>query len=305
MKVTFGKEGSVTQAVPVPAPAPAAPVAPAEPTVVGPPPEAGTTTAVQVVAPAPVPAARTVTVDDDKIALADVKIPALNIVQGVGDLSTLFTAGSIVYDQHIVLADSPPKPSETTKPPQVPVNLVLIGFRPTRWAEKVDGGDRGRILASPSDVLAVGGTTVYDEAYQGSGKERKLVKPYFTPLATALVLIEAPAGLKLEEPVENTFPLAVDEAQPDGTTKTRNFVIGFWHLRGTAHTAVAKPAKTARLFGPLRSGGYRSKWLSVSTVMKTFDGNVAYIPAMKIGADTSPEVRELAQSVLDGLMSAS
>lgn len=326
MKVAFGKQGTVTASKPVEAtPDPVAVaagvalasspdgtvtevvVAPESPVA---PPEPGT--AVAVVPPAPpAPAVRAaVVVDDDKIALADVKIPALNVVQGVGDLCQLFLPGTIVYDQQVVLAGPPPKPAETKAgaPEQTPVNIVLIGFRPTRYAEKTEAGAQGRILSSVADVHAVGGTTVYDEAYSGAGKERKQLRPYFTPLATALILIEAPAKFESAEPIENVFPLEVQESTPGEpatpSTRTRRFVIGFWHLRGTAHTAVAKPVKTARLFGALRAHGYRSKWLRINTALKTFGGNVTFVPTYKIGEDTSTEVRELAQSVLDGLMSA-
>lgn len=309
MKVVFGKEGTVTPVEPAPSgvveitgvggdPSPAA--APMGP----PPPEPAVAVPATVPAPPPVPAPRgAINVDDDRILMADLKIPSLNIVQGVGDLCKAFTAGEIVFDKKHVLAKAPPK-NPKTDAAQTPIRMVVLGFRPTRYAEKIDGGEQGRILATLSDVERAGGTTVWNEAYSGRGKERVQNKPYFQPLASALILIAAPEGVtKLgEDDVDVVFPLALEV---DGKVVNR-FAMAFWHLRGTAHTAVARPLKTHRISGVLRcADGYKSRWLEIGTEYKPYDdGHGAFLPTYRIAGPTEPRIRELAADVLRSLTAA-
>lgn len=302
MKVDFSREGAAVQAL---APVPGV----EEVTVVvegtAPVPNPGTALAPIVppesLLPAPNSANGPVIVDDDRIALADLKIPTLNIVQGVGDLVKAFEQGAIVFDKKHVLAGPPPKTPNGK--PQAPITLVVIGFRPTRYAEKIQGGKGdGRILKTLADVAAVGGTTVYKEAYKGTGKDQVQLFPYFQPLATALVMVQAPSDLSgLVDPVDTVFPMTVER---DGAESVR-FGIAFWHLRGTGHTEAARPLKTARTLGVLRgAAGYKGRWITLGTGQKTYGDNTTYIPKIRIGEATPDDVRTLAQAALDSLLSA-
>lgn len=300
MKVDFSREGTATAAAPVPG------VEEITVVVDGAPPVPNPCTAVAPIVPPeallPAPTHGPVIVDDDKIALADIIIPTLNIVQGVGDLNKAFDQGAVIFDKKHVVAAAPPK--SAAGKPQTPVSLVVIGFRPTRYAEKIQGSSGGgRILKTLSEVEAVGGTTVWKEAFTGSGKTKVQNKPYFQPLATALVLVQAPADVSgLADPVDTVFPMTIER---EGSEPIR-FGIAFWHLRGTSHTAVARPLKTARTLGVLRGPvGYKGRWITVGTEYKPFeDGAAAYVPKFRIGESTPDDVRELAKGALDALLSA-
>lgn len=282
-----------SQPVPPPPPVPAPP--PAVPAVRNPDPTS--------LLPAPAHG-NSLVVDDDRILLTELVIPTLNLVQGVGDLAASFEAGSWVFDKTHTIATPPPKdPKRPGATVPAPVEMVVIGFRPTRYSEKMPGGSGGRILNTVADVARVGGTTVYDEAYEGKGKERKQKRPYFTPLATALILLKAPADVSgLSSDVEAVFPMDV----VDGEGKVTRFAIGFWHLGNTAFTHVARPLKTARTLGVLRGdSGYKGRWIKASCTFKEWDdGKSGYSPVVKIGDKTSDAIRQAAQLALDSLLRA-
>jgi hypothetical protein len=125
-----------------------------------------------------------------------------------------------------------------------------------------------------------------------------------TVSATALVLILAPAGSDAES-VDTLFPLTAEEVV-DGQPVVHKFAIGFWHLRSTSHTEVARPLKTARSLGCLRAApGYKAKWVRFTTKLQNYGTNSTYIPVLQIGPDSTPEcVRELAKGALDSLLNA-
>lgn len=230
---------------------------------------------------------------DDSISLGEIQIPTLNIVQGVGQLMETFDPGAIIYGKEHQLANPPSKNAKDGNKESTPVvELIVIGFRPTRWAEKIAGGEQGRICNSEEYVYTIGGTTDYNEAYE-AGKQ---VKAFFQPLATALVLVRAPENFD-PATVEDTFPF---ECAVEG--KSVRYALASWHLRGTGFTNGAKPLKTERKLGKLK-GGYTSRVVHFTTLLKHFGTNKAYIPVLRIRDATTDEQRVLAREVLESLTS--
>lgn len=237
---------------------------------------------------------------DDAISLGEIRLPALNIVQGVGDLMKTFDQGSFVFDQKLALTKPPAKGklgSETTPPLQI----LVIGFRPTRWAEKVAGGARGRIVNSEDNVYAVGGSTDYKSTHDGAGN---LTGAYFERLATALILIRAPDQIikdleKEPDQLAELFPyeVAPDPAKP---TETQRFALAQWHLRGSAHSGAAVPLKTARKLTFLKAG-YTSRIIEVTCTLKPFGKNSAYVPIVRPGAHATEAHRSTAAEILASL----
>lgn len=253
-------------------------------------PESGATTLAVTTVGVPTPPPRPIFADDDNIDYSEVQLPKLKLAQNVGDLGTIFDPGTFVLGDEIPLMTRPA--SKNPGKDYVPelVRVAVLGFRPTRWTEKVEGGQQGDLLNSEKEVYAVGGTTNYSE---------KDVKPYYRPLCTALVLVEKPATL--QDGHDAAFPYV------DSVTKKR-YAIATWSMQGSSHTSAAKPLKTWR--GALRqfrdgpddptTGAYRNKFIDIQVVFKSFpNGNSAFVPTLKRPTElTTPEVRAIAEEFI-------
>jgi hypothetical protein len=103
-------------------------------------------------------------------SMADMRLPRLNIVHGVGQLKDNFPVGAIVYNSQITLYEAQLGKKEAT----APVELVVLGWLPLRYAEKVPGGGRGMLVSSPEAVRDAGGTLDYNEwkLKRGDGMRR-------------------------------------------------------------------------------------------------------------------------------------
>lgn len=223
----------------------------------------------------------------DKIpTFKDIILPRLNIVQGVGLLKDNFPFGSIVFNQQAVLYVPPDidmKTGTVKRAGTPPVNLTVLGFRPTRFAEKVSGGARGIIVDTEEAVRANGGTLDYNEwkLKQNAGMKR------FEYLAEALVAVERPTGLADDDTI---FVYAVDG---------KKYALAIWGLKGTAYTAAAKRVFfTARSMGCLRSG-YPSWNYAVSTISKQTEGNTYAVPVCLPAAKSTPAMLEFVGGILN------
>jgi len=225
--------------------------------------------------------------DVDDINSGDCKMPRVNVVANVGDLMKVFNSGDLLLNQETVIVASPKASPKENRP----VNVVVVGVRPDRFAEKKDGGAMGNLFDSEADVVAAGGTLNYGEA-------EKTGKPLYQLLAEALVLIEQPEGL--DDP---SFSYVIDD---------KNYALALWSFKGAAYTHVIKGAlRPARKFGWLKDvvdpvsrtlvarGAYYNGYWKVNTLLKSFrTGNSAWVPDFERGGETSPELRSVAQSIL-------
>jgi hypothetical protein len=193
---------------------------------------------------------------DEEVDMKEVILPRINIVQKVGELSDRFTPGEIVLNSDLVL----PKP----------LRILVLGFAPKAFVEKVEGGGRGQIFHSEAEVVAAGGTLDWNEA-------KSTKKPLYQKLDKVLLLLECPAGI---DPLH--FPY-----EREG----KNYAIISWNLKGSGYTYGAKIFKTARKLGVLRNG-YRMAWWSLETEKKVNEGNTYYVPKLKATETTTQEFRE-------------
>lgn len=217
----------------------------------------------------------------DHIDFDQLTLPGLKIVQGVGDLSQIFSPGQLVLstpgDVMVDLCEAPAK--RPNDPPQVPIRVLVVAIRrDDRYSEKIVGGARGRLFSTEQEVLANGGTTNYDEA-KATGK------PLFQPLATALILVAKPEN-RVDE--SGLFSIEVGDSK---------YALALWHLKGVLYTNGAKPLRTARKFGFLK-GGYPTREVLVTTALKSYGQNSAYIPVIKPGAVSGPEVLATVKEIL-------
>lgn len=221
----------------------------------------------------------------------DIIFPRVNIVHNTGNLKDTFSPGSLVYDaqQNATVLYTPPiiekATGKTTKEGTPPVTMIVLGFKDTRFVEKVAGGARGAILDTEEQVLASGGTTNYNE---WKLKKASGIK-YFEPLAEAIVAIRRPAHCPDNKSV---FVYDVDG---------HRYALGIWGLKGSAYTVAKRAFFTPRAMGHLQEGGYPSFTFAVSTLLKPFDtGNSTWIPVCIPVERTSEPVLAFVRRVLGG-----
>lgn len=217
----------------------------------------------------------------------DIILPRLNITQNIGELNKISPPGSILYNQTLPLFVPPlvdPKTNEIKRAATPPLTLVVLGFRPTRYCEKVEGGVRGMIVDTEDAVRANGGTLDYNEwkLKKASGIKR------FEPLADAFVAIERPEAVKDDNTI---FIYEVGG---------KKYALALWGMRGTAYTEGAKRVFfTSRAFGCL-SKGYWTWSYAVSSIEKQYQGgNRAWIPVCIPKELTTPEFHTFVQKVLN------
>lgn len=218
----------------------------------------------------------------------EIIFPRVNISQNIGQLKDTFQPGSLVYNQNTCLFTPPIIDKATgnvTKQGLPPVYMIVLGFRPTRFVEKVKGGARGLIVDTEEQVRAAGGTTDYNEwkLKETSGIKR------FEALAEAIVAIRRPEHCKDDKSV---FVYDVDG---------HRYALGIWGLKGTAYTVAKTAFFTPRAMGCLQEGGYPSYVFAVTTKWKPFDGgNGAWIPVCIPTDKTSEKALDFVRRVLTG-----
>jgi hypothetical protein len=253
---------------PTPAATPAAPVA-AEPT------PATTATPVMVVTsdaglavavtqPMPVgkPAAF---YDDETLESTDLVLPRFSVVQKVGELSTVFPPGTVVLNGQLVLCPAGKAMEKSTE-----CRILVVGFQPTIFVEKVEGGGRGNFYRTEAEVVQSGGSLDWNES-----KSRKI--PLYQRSATAMILVEQLAGL--------------DAAAFPNVIAGKNYALALYTMKGTAYTNGARHIKSARKVGHLKDG-YRTGWFKFQSQLKKFGENYAYIPVVNADGASTPELRD-------------
>lgn len=221
----------------------------------------------------------------DKLpTFGEIILPRINLVHNVGRLCQTFRPGEIVFGQSTVIYTPPVlKDGEVKEKGTDPCTMVVLGFRPTRFVEKVDGGGRGMLVNSPEEVSAAGGTLDY--------KEWQLKKPsgmkYFQYLADAVVLVERP------KQIENDGTVFIYDVEG------KQYALALWSMKGTAYTKAAKTVFfTQRSIGYLRQGGYPSYKFSVSTKLSHDYTNPTWIPVCVPQGKTSPALLEVVAGIL-------
>lgn len=263
------------EATPVNAPAIDATPATAIPTA-----PANTETAVIVRPPAVVvPSDSVPGYDDEAISFEDIILPALNIVQGIGDLSKIYNPGEITLNQSLVVhvPANPAKGIAGTRP----LNLTVIGFRKKKYVEDVKFGLPAKVFKSEAELVAAGGTLDYAEA-KSNGLQ------LYQRLATGLFLVQKPEHIQDEDHL-------VFSHECEG----KFYSLALWSMKKTSYTGAAKIIYTARKQGHLRASGYPSFNWNLTTKLKAFDGNnSAQVPVLTPGTRNTPEFMAFVQRVL-------
>jgi hypothetical protein len=216
----------------------------------------------------------------------DIILPRVALSQNIGTLRDLFVSGSVVLDRKVALFVPPEiKDGKVTREATPPVTLTVVGFRPTRFVEKIVGSaDRGQIVKTERDVALAGGTLDWAEWNLKKGAGMKL----FQPMADAFLVIERPASLADDN--TNFY------YEADG----KFLALALWAMKGTAYTAAAKRVFfTGRRIGILRDGGYPSWSFTLATREDKFPGgNKAWVPVCLPKEKNSPAFLAFIKDVL-------
>lgn len=209
--------------------------------------------------------------DEGPVDLSQIRLPKINIVQRIGELSTIFKPGDILLNRTLVI-------------PQ-PATLIALTCRPRdQFAEKVSGAEGGRLFDTKEEVASAGGTTDYNLA-------KATKRPLFRPLATFAILIEKPESIQ-------DSPLFRNEL--DG----KKYGFFLWSMVGALYTEGAKTFRTAKTTGvpmDLTQGYPTGKWLFTTETKKYKNGNIAEIPVLKPNGPTTPAFQEAAAKLLAAL----
>lgn len=235
--------------------------------------------------------------DDNAIGFEDIRLPRINIVQKVGDLSNTFRDGEIVLDQtHVIYAPVRQIPGQPALANPAPLNIVVIGFKRTVFVEKVEGGAMGLTCRTREELVKCGGTLDYKEWQESvrANKENPSVKALrrFDNMATALILVEKPATFP--DPNKTIFPYEVTGKQ---------FVLAFFTMKASAFNAGAKAIfthkKTRSFSNPNVS--YADNYFTLASELKKFPtGTFAQIPDIRAAALVEPEVTRLVNTIKGG-----
>lgn len=220
--------------------------------------------------------------------MADMRLPRLNVVHGVGELKDEYPVGAIVYNNALAIYE----PALGKKEATPPVELVVLGWNPLRYAEQVPGGGRGMLVNTPDEVRSAGGTLDYNEWIL----KRKDGMRRFQILAEAVVLIKQPEHLAAEEA---QFPFVIDG---------HRWALGVWALKGTAYTNGAKVIFTARRMGCCIDGYPTCSWYVKTSNMpfKTKGDNgepiqtSVPVPAFTPGRRTTESFQKFSINLVNG-----
>jgi len=249
-----------------------------------------TTESVPAISVPPVSVPATVAKSDDFLSdfipgLGDIQLPRLNLVQFSGELKDVFTPGEIIYGQNLVLWTPPVINKQTGNVEKVapaPVNITIVGWRPTRFIEKVAGGSGGQIVNTEAEVRGAGGTLDYQEwkLKEKSGMKR------FGPLMEAFVTVRRPEHVADDNSI---FTFEADGAK---------YTFALWSLKFTSYTAAYKQVLgPARAMGCLKAGGYPTWNYSLTTrIEKKFD-NSYFVPVLIPNKANTPAFLDFVRAI--------
>jgi len=233
---------------------------------------ANTSTAVIPAPPSAVTSANPGYYDDQNIPASDLKLPRLNIVQKVGELSNNYAGGTILLDGNLTLVDAPKGPAESAA-----FRFLVIGLQDKKFVEKVEGGLRGNTFLTEAEVVKAGGTLDYNEAKSSNG-----AKPLYQTLVTAMIIIEKPATVN-----DNAFPITFDG---------KKYALALYSMKGTSYTNAAKHLYTARKFGNCAEG-FRFGWWTMTSRIKAA-ANSYFIPTVRQQEFSTPAFRVFLTALL-------
>lgn len=223
-----------------------------------------------------------------------VKFPSMKIVQGSGPMSQRYKTGQLVFADEVLLNE----PDPTSKPPFVPTMRFIPLKLDLKWRENVSkeayaAGTRARIFDHRSQVEAVGGTT----RWIGFGPTA--IRPDFQESVTCLVLLERPETKPGLDHPAFSIELNGKFYAPCVFYATGGGFTNFAKVIFNAQLALQIPTGEKDASGRVVKATYIPKKIwTWETVKKDSNGNIIFVPSIRMAEETTAEVRDFVNQIL-------
>lgn len=215
--------------------------------------------------------------EDEPFDPIDQRLPRLNIVQKSSQAEWLkLGVGSLILKGEVLIAAV-----------DQPCRFIVAGARPKVWIEKTKylSPVKARIARSIDEVVKFGGTDLW--RFSKENDKISSVKPWFMPSVTLALLVEKPAGLRPEH-----------EAHFNYVVGDKAYAAALLSVKSTNYDAVWVTVASERR-GVL-SHGFNSRFIDAHVFLKTFSGGEAGVFKLAFGAETSAELRGIADRLVKG-----
>ena len=207
---------------------------------------------------------------------SDFRLPRINIVQSVGPMSEDFDAGAIVLNKDIIVLPASSDPKVWSDP----LNVTALNAK-KQFQENVEYGsdEMPEMVDTLEEVHERGGWIDF----------RNDEKPPWSPMLTALLLIEAPTDELSEE-----FSIQ----GPDGNA----YELALWTMKGSAYSRAGKAINTAARFA-LRNKEtglpelHKGKW-TLQVRREKLGTNLVFVPRLRQHGKHTEEFIEFITTLL-------
>lgn len=191
---------------------------------------------------------------EGEISRSNIRLPRINIVQKVGDLSNLFGPGSILFNKEVILSDG-----------KTPVEIVPLRLKKVYQQDLAYGSDDTPLTFElAEEVIAAGGSLHRND------------DNYFAEVAHVQVAVARPDDCP--EELEAMFPFEFGD---------KVYGCAMWTLKSSGFTAAAVPLITART--TLLRGGLHTGRFMLSSLLKNNMKNSWYVPVLKFAGRNDAE----------------
>lgn len=205
---------------------------------------------------------------EEEVDVGDIRFPRLNIAQKTSGAELVkLGLGQFILNKELALGEK--------------IRLVVIGFQPKKYSEKVKyGAPQGKMANSLEEVEALGGTVQWRESKENAASGS--TKPWFQPMVTALLLIEKP-----ENASDERFIYELDG---------KFYAPALFTVKSTSYDSFFVKLNSEQKLGLLRKG-YPTRTVEVTSSLRKFTGGEAWVPEVKVLEETGPELRAKAQEL--------
>lgn len=191
---------------------------------------------------------------EGEISRHDIKLPRINLVQKVGDLSNLFTPGMFLFNKEVVLSNG-----------KTPFQATVLRLKKQYQQDLPYGSeDMPQSYDTAEEVISSGGSLKYGD------------DNYYKEIAHVQLAIEKPSDCP--EELEGLFPHELNDKQ---------YGVAIWTLTGSAFTSAGKTLITAG-YTLLKAGLHHGKF-SVTSEIKKNAKNSWFAPVLKFAGKHTPE----------------
>jgi hypothetical protein len=199
---------------------------------------------------------------EGEISRNDIKLPRINLVQKVGDLSNLFSPGIFLFNKEVILSNG-----------KTPFEVTVLRLR-KQYQQDIPYGseEMPQSYDTADEVLASGGSLKWGD------------DNYYKEIAHVQLAMEKPSDCPSE--LEGLFPHVFEDKQ---------YGVAIWTLTGSAFTSAGKTLITAA-YTLLKAGLHTGKFAVTSEIKKNAK-NSWYAPVLKFAGKHSPEAVAFFESI--------